>query len=114
MASLRYIGRHETFDSCFEHCGISESTLSRFFHEWINAMSRLKDTFLRPPSGADLAKHLEVYRRLGFPGCFFSTDGVHVEWPYCPAGWRVHFQGKVAKKATVGYNVSPAHPCKAF
>jgi hypothetical protein len=43
-----------------------------------------KDEFIRLPEGEELSKILEVYKRLGFPGCVASMDCTHVRWLRCP------------------------------
>ena len=52
--------------------------------------------------------NLREYETLGFPGCVFSTDGVHIGWHNCPSTWRSIFAGK-EKVPTIAFNVTANH-----
>merc|ERR1711998_152345 len=94
LAALRVLGRGECFDTCSELSNISESTLRRFFHDFVRHMGPLHKERCTPPTGAELKEHMDLYARIGFPGCVGSTDGVHIHWQGCPAGWRSSHEGK--------------------
>eukprot|EP00956_Cyclotella_meneghiniana_P031525 scaffold83045_cov25-Cyclotella_meneghiniana.AAC.3 len=55
----------------------------------------MRDQFIRlPPDMDSLQGVLDMYTRVGLPGCGDSIDVVHCKWSTCPAGDRIKAKGK--------------------
>jgi hypothetical protein len=85
LVALRMLGRGSVADDCFEMSGIPESTCNKIFHQFVlNFCQRYFHRFITFPRKLDeLLKMMEVYRRLGLPGCIGSIDVTHVHWDKC-------------------------------
>jgi hypothetical protein len=95
LGVLRIIGRNWCLDDVNESSGISESTMQRFFHRFCRIfVANFWDDFVKKPDVATLDAILEVYARLGLPGCIGSIDCVHLRWDMCPVSWTNICQGK--------------------
>ena len=55
-----------------------------------------------------LKESMDVYTRIGFPGAYCETDGVHLDWNACPSSARPRFSGKEGYP-TLAFNVSALH-----
>jgi hypothetical protein len=87
MVSLRILGRDAVADDCNELCGIGGSTCNAIFKQFVKGFSKRDyHQFIRIPTcnSDELLRTMEVYRKLGFPGCFGSMDVTHVRWNRCP------------------------------
>jgi hypothetical protein len=97
LVALRILGRDAIADDCNEFCGIGESTCNTIFKTFVKGFSKLYyNRFIRiPASNSDeLLRTMEIYRKLGFPGCFGSMDVTHVRWNQCPMLLKHEHQGK--------------------
>ena len=56
----------------------------------------------------EIANAMEVYTKLGLPGCIGSADCVHIRWERCPAGYRSFHKGKEGYP-TLSYEVTVDH-----
>ena len=87
-ASLKYLTSRASFNDIAKLAGLSKTCIRVFFHQWIRFLvtdEYHKHVYL--PSGEELGRVLKTYENLGFPGCAFSTDGVHIYWGKCPTLW---------------------------
>ena len=85
LMSLRILGRGNVLDDIVELSGISKTSVWSIFHNFVTNFSKKFESFINMPEGEDLESVLEVYRRLGFPGCVGSIDCTHVRWWGCPS-----------------------------
>ena len=84
MISLRVLGRDAVADSCAELSSVKESTCNYLFKKFVVNYSRVfYDNYVYFPKGSELLDIMEVYRRLGFPGCVGSIDCTHIKWAAC-------------------------------
>lgn len=112
LGVLRVIGRAWTFDDVEEFTYISEETIRVFFHNMAHAVGvRLWDKYVHfPKTEEDLARCEATFSPVGFPGCVFSTDCVHVPWGCCPYALKVSHTGK-EKRPTLSYSVRDLSDC---
>ena len=110
LSVLRVLGRGYCFDGVEELTCISAEVLRLFFKKFCEYFAR--ENFARycnPPSTPEgIANCLEIYGRLGLPGCIGSTDCVHIRWERCHANQRSNHKGKEGY-ATLSYEVSVDH-----
>ena len=99
LGVLRVLGRGYCFDGIEEPCFISRVVNRVFFHRWCKLFSKKYfPIYFNPPSTKEeIQRTLDVYNRLGFPGCIGSTDCVHIRWERCPVGERFLHKGKEGK-----------------
>ena len=65
------------------------------FKKFVFGLSKiLYPAFVKFPTGNDLQKVLDVYAKLGLPGCVGSMDCTHVKWMMCKKGKRFACIGK--------------------
>jgi hypothetical protein len=106
LAALRCLAKGVDVDDVEEVAQISESSLRTFvpqFFHWL--AEEIFPREVRLPTGEHLENSLHVYARLGFPGAYCDTDGVHLGWEACPAKWVPMFRGK-EQYPTLAFNVS--------
>jgi hypothetical protein len=86
LVALRILARGSCCDDIAELSGCGESSCNAYFHQFVNGMSATDvfDDFVRPPTGVKLAKVMDEYSRLGFPGAVGSIDCTHIFWDRCP------------------------------
>lgn len=81
LGVLRILGRNWCFDDIAEATGMGESTVRKSFIAFTeNFVQEYYDTYILRPIGADLQKMMDVFAKMGLPGCVGSTDCVHVKW----------------------------------
>jgi hypothetical protein len=81
LACLKILGRDLCCDEIDEVLNISESTVNKFFHQFItNFANAVYNKYVYVPDGAELDAVQEVYSRMGFPGCVGSMDCTHLVW----------------------------------
>ena len=113
LGLLRVLGRGYCFDGIEELSYISAEINRVFFHKWCELFSKKYfATYCNPPeSEEEIQKTLDVYTRLGLPGCIGSTDCVHIRWERCSSGDRVLHKGKEGFP-TLSYEVTVDHTSK--
>jgi hypothetical protein len=113
LGLLRVLGRGYCFDGIEELSYISAEINRVFFHKWCDLFSKKYYTiYCNPPETAEeIQKTMDVYARLGLPGCIGSTDCVHIRWERCAAGDRVMHKGKEGFP-TLSYEVTVDHTSK--
>lgn len=95
LIALRILGRDAVADECEELSFVSESTCHYIFKKFVTNYSKhFYDQYVKCPVGNDLLKVMEVYRRLGFPGCVGSIDCTHVKWSMCSKDEKWKASGK--------------------
>ena len=113
LAALRFLGRGECFDTLSELTGdrVSAETIRRFVIEFVEKMSSLKDKFIRTPdptNNDEMKSAMDMYARLGFPGCIGSTDCVNIALSRCPHSLKNIHTGKDGYP-TLGFNCTVNH-----
>ena len=64
---------------------IGESTALSVFTKFVLSFSmNFQDEFITTPEGENLQKVMDIYSKLGFPGCVGSIDATHLKWAMCP------------------------------
>ena len=95
LIALRILGRDAVADDCDELSHVGESTCRVIFKTFINNFANLfYGEYVKWPEDNDLINSMEVYRRLGFPGCFGSIDCTHVKWSMCSKDLKWKATGK--------------------
>jgi Plant transposon protein len=85
LGVLRMLGRNWCADDVAEATGMGESTVRTAFNSFCdNFVTEFYETVVCRPEGLKLSKMMDVYKRMGLPGCIGSTDCVHVKWDRCP------------------------------
>ena len=70
LGVLRILGRGWTFDDVAEATGMGEATVQKSFHLFCsNFVFHYYNTYVYRPEGEELQRDMEVYRKLGLPGC---------------------------------------------
>lgn len=64
--------------------------------------------FVTIPKGDKSRKIMEVYKMLGFNGCFRSIDSTHIFWKRCPREWS-NFCMRKEKCTTLSFQVAVDH-----
>lgn len=85
MCCLRILGRDNCCDDIGEMSDMGESTALSVFTKFVLGFSiKFGKEFISIPEGENLKKVMEIYSRLGFPGCVGSIDATHLKWSMCP------------------------------
>ena len=109
LAALRHLAKGDDYESLEDASQISESTLKKFIPSFMNWFAKsVSPNWVKLPEGEALQDSMAVYKRLGFPGAYCETDGVHLAWDACPSKWHAKFKGKEAYP-TLAFNVSVLH-----
>jgi hypothetical protein len=98
------------------------STCNEIFKTFVKGFSNLYyHRFTRIPisNSDELLRTMEIYRKLGFPGCFGSMDVTHVRWHRCPSVLKHDHQGKegypsLAFQVVVNHSRLISHISPAF
>ena len=109
LAALRCLAKGVDVEEVEDGAQISQYTLALFvpaFVQWLSEVVGARE--IRLPKGDHLDRSLHVYARLGYPGAYCETDGVHLAWDSCPAAHHALFNGKESYP-TVAFNVSVLH-----
>jgi Plant transposon protein len=113
LGVLRVLGRGYCFDG-IEEINFASAEVNRLlFHRFCALFSLdLFDEYCSPPTtDVEIKKAMDVYTRLGLPGCIGSTDCVQIRWERCPAGDRHFHKGKEGYN-TLSYEVTCDHSSK--
>ena len=88
-----------------------ENTMRIFFFTFVDTMvKKLFAQYVHLPSNAvELKEQVDVYKLLGFPGCAFSMDCVHIKWKNCPYMFRHLYYSHKNNCRAVSYNVTCDH-----
>lgn len=113
LAALRFLGRGECFDTLAELTGdrVSAEVIRKFIIEWSFKMVQLKDQWIKGPNPnvpEEIQKAMNMYERLGFPGCIGSTDCVNIALERCPHTLKNTHTGKDGYP-TLGFNCTVNH-----
>ena len=109
LAALKFLAKDHDPDDLEQVARISTTTLRRFIVEFVTWLGTEQYAIhVGLPDAEKLRASLSVYEKLGFPGAYCETDGVHVEWNNCPAKWRIECTGKEGYP-TIAFNVSILH-----
>ena len=106
LCALRCLAKGCDVDTIEDAAHIKASTLQAFVPRFIRYLSEeVYPQEVRLPTGAHLDASLKVFERLGYPGAYCNTDGVHVAWDQCP---HQHFSIYTGKEGypSVAFNVS--------
>ena len=112
LCALRHWAKGDDSDSLEDQAHMSAACIGAFlrqFTPWFD--STFFAHLVKRPSPEELNEAMEVYKKLGFPGCYAETDGVHIPWDSCPAVMTGRFKGKEGYP-TVAFNVSVLHSRK--
>ena len=75
LGVLRILGRNWCCDDVAEATGMGETTVRRAFLDFCgNFVDNYYDTYIHRPEGEKLKRMMDVYARMGLPGCIGSTD----------------------------------------
>ena len=86
LICLRLLARGNVVDDIVELSKGSNKSVRLLFKTFVtNFSNHFKKDFIRMPTGDELKSVLDVYQRLGFPGCVGSMDCTHVKWLCCPS-----------------------------
>jgi hypothetical protein len=109
LIALRILGRGNVCDDINESSGVPENTCNYIFHRFCTQFAKhfFKD-YVKPPTGEQKQKVMEVYAELGLHGAFGSMDATHLHWNKCPAMLRNLCKGKESYP-TLGFNVVVDH-----
>jgi len=95
LVALRILGRDAVADDCNELSSIGLSTCHDIFKRFVKLFSSaFYEDYVFIPRGSHLLDVMEVYRRLGFPGCIGSIDCTHVKWSACARDLKWKATGK--------------------
>ena len=109
LAVLRCLGKGVDVEEVEDGAQISQYTLAPFLPAFIKWFAQVVvPREIRLPEGEQLDNSLAVYGRLGFPGAFCETDGVHLAWDACPSRLHALYNGK-EHFPTVAFNTSVLH-----
>jgi len=73
---------------------MSTTSTEDFFKDFCAWYAHKYDIECTAPATIEAVNDVEaVYRRMGFPGCVGSVDGVHVAWAKCPMGLQPRHKG---------------------
>lgn len=109
MISLRILGRDCCADDIAEQVGIGESSVLLIFKQFVRSFSaKCYQDFVYFPTGDELRQSMQVYERLGLPGCIGSLDGTKIAWDRCPSESSNVCTGK-EKSPTLGFQCLVNH-----
>jgi Plant transposon protein len=112
MACLRILGRDNCFDDISEFSDMGESTALHVFKKFVYSFSiNFEKEFITIPEGEDLKKVMDIYSKLGLPGCIGSIDATHLKWAMCPKSLSNICNGKEAFP-TIAYQAVVDHSRK--
>ena len=95
LRGLRMLGRNFCADDVAEATCMDESTVRASFNTYCESfVTEFYDSVIYRPEGLKLEKMMDVYKRMGLPGCIGSTDCVHVKWDRCPTRLQHLCKGK--------------------
>ena len=110
LVALRFLATGCSFDFLAECSMMSEETCRRFCQQFCEWMSRdLAPVYIKLPEQEEEVRHVvDLYTRLGLPGCVGSVDCVHIPWDKCPAGLKSSCVGKEGYP-TLAFEVVVSH-----
>jgi Plant transposon protein len=89
------LGRNWCADDVAEATGMGESTVRASFNTFCESfVTEFYDSVIYRPKDLKLEKMIDVYKRMGLPGCIGSTDCVHVKWDRYPTRLQHLYKGK--------------------
>jgi Plant transposon protein len=95
LLCLRILGRNSCADDASELSGVAESSCLAFFKIFVKNFAKyIYPMYVKVPEGDNLARVMEVYRKLGFPGGLGSMDCTRLKWGMCPVQIRQSATGK--------------------
>ena len=111
LCCLRYLGRGLTFCDLEEMTVISQETIRRFFHKFIEfGSTQLFDEYVQfPTDAASATSHAAEFHSAGMHGAVASTDATNVILWHCYHNLSIHNQGYKQNHPARSYNVSCNH-----
>jgi hypothetical protein len=95
LVSLRMLGKNHDFDTLNELSLIGASTCHVIFVTFVtNFVKKYFHKLVNIPQGEELRAVMEVYKIMGFNGCFGSIDCTHIHWNKCKKQWQNFCIGK--------------------
>ena len=95
LISLRILAKNHDSETLNELSLVGASTCNLIFRQFV---LNFRNSFFRKivyvPEGEELRKCIDVYKIMGFNGCFGSIDCTHVRWNKCPSEWQNFCIGK--------------------
>lgn len=96
VAAYRVLAYGEAADWPDEYFRLAKSTTALATQMLVDhIVDNYEDSYLRPPTNAELAHILDRNEQRGMPGCMGSIDCSHWVWRMCPkaqAGQYQHFK----------------------
>jgi len=91
--------------------GDHEEVHRTFFYEFCEVLIEklFASNVYLPRNDEELDLVMNIYSHLGFPGCCFSMDCVHIKWKNCPFKYRNSYYSYKNGCSAVSYNVSCSH-----
>lgn len=109
LICFRLLARGNVVDDIAELSDVKNTAIHVMFKTFVLNFSRVfKDSWIYMPIGDDLKRVMEVYSRLGFPGCVGSADCTHVKWTRCPFTLNGSCTGKEGF-STLAFHVIVSH-----
>lgn len=95
LISLRILAKNHDSETMCELSLVGASTCNKIFRKFVvNFKREYFKQIVYLPEGEELRKVMDVYKILGFNGCFGSMDCTHLRWNKCPAEWQNYCIGK--------------------
>ena len=120
MIATRMLGRGLVTDDVAEMARVGNSTVDNIFYTFCtNFPIHFFKQFVYVPSGDEMQTIVDVYAKLGLPGCIGSMDCTHIRWWNCPKHARQASTGKEGKptlafQLLVDHSRRILHVSKAF
>jgi hypothetical protein len=114
MCCLRILGRDNCLDDISEFSDMGESTALNVLTKFVLSFSiNFGKEFISIPEGDNLKKVMDIYAKLGFPGCVGSIDATHLKWAMCPKSLSNICNGKESFP-TIAYQAVVDHSRRIF
>ena len=85
LIALRILARDNLMHDVALFVNVGVPTVHSIFHRFIKDVTeKLFPLVVTMPEGKHLKDTLEMYEKLGFPGCCGSVDCTHIAWDRCP------------------------------
>jgi hypothetical protein len=95
LIALRILAKNHDSDTMCELSLVGASTCNTIFRTFVlNFRREYFREIVFMPEGEELQKVMDVYKLLGFNGCFGSIDCTHLWWNKCPSYWQNYCIGK--------------------
>jgi hypothetical protein len=113
LGSLKVLAKGCSFHDLHDHTeGWNHEEVMRvFFYKFVNILvqKQYDQTVHLPRDLGELDQVVNVYSLLGFPGCAYSMDCVHIKWKNCPFRFRHLYYSYKNNCRAISYNVTCTH-----